>query len=310
MLGLGLAQGARADEAPAFVETPANLARLRHMTESLSYFVVMHELGHFIVDVLDAPILGREEDAADRFATLMMTPPPRPPGLPTERFDPAFEINVPGVIWAATWWHDSHYDNFTRLGLDVPWWDEHGIDEQRALQIMCLVYGADPTRFESAFGAFIPPERRQSCIGEAGENARAWDKIITPHVSAEGDRPSYSARVSFERAPAALVRAQVVLQVSQVLERAASIARELRVPADSPWLTDPLRERDLSAWLAANPHRIEIRGAVCAGEDGTYQENAFWDSANRQLVICYGLVRTFEAYARRKIAATPSGTAQ
>ena len=76
-LVLATAICARAEDEPVFVETPANLARLRHMTESLTTFVVMHELGHFIVDALDAPILGREEDAADRFATLMMTPPPR-----------------------------------------------------------------------------------------------------------------------------------------------------------------------------------------------------------------------------------------
>ena len=306
-LTLAGAPHGRAEDQPVFAETPANLARLRHMTESLTTFVVMHELGHFLIDALDAPILGREEDAADRFATLMMTPPPRPPGLPPERFDPAFELAVPGVIWAATWWHDSHFNNFSRLGLDVPWWSEHGIDEQRAAQIMCLVYGADPPRFEAAFAAYIPPERRESCIAESASNARAWNQILSPHVAGGGNQPHYAATVTFERPPNELVRAKVTLQLSQVLERAAAIVRELAVPADSPWLSDPLQTRDLSSWLAANPHRITIRGATCLGDDGLYVENAFWDGANAQLLVCYGLVRSFEAYARQKIAATPLG---
>jgi hypothetical protein len=32
-------------------------------------FVLLHELGHGFVDLYNMPVLGREEDAADRFAT-------------------------------------------------------------------------------------------------------------------------------------------------------------------------------------------------------------------------------------------------
>src|SRR5687768_10177445 len=38
-------------------------------------FVAMHELGHAVIDVLDLPVVGREEDAADQFATLFFVNP-------------------------------------------------------------------------------------------------------------------------------------------------------------------------------------------------------------------------------------------
>jgi hypothetical protein len=37
-----------------------------------TYFFFFHELGHALIDVLQLPIVGREEDAADEFATLAL----------------------------------------------------------------------------------------------------------------------------------------------------------------------------------------------------------------------------------------------
>jgi Zn-dependent peptidase ImmA (M78 family) len=34
--------------------------------------VFLHELGHALLDVLQIPILGREEDASDQLATYML----------------------------------------------------------------------------------------------------------------------------------------------------------------------------------------------------------------------------------------------
>jgi hypothetical protein len=37
-------------------------------------FTLHHELGHALIDQLDLPVLGREEDAVDHLATIMMLP--------------------------------------------------------------------------------------------------------------------------------------------------------------------------------------------------------------------------------------------
>ena len=36
------------------------------------FYAIAHEMGHAIFDLLDVPIFGRAEDAADGFATYMM----------------------------------------------------------------------------------------------------------------------------------------------------------------------------------------------------------------------------------------------
>ena len=37
-------------------------------------FILYHELGHALIDQLGLPVLGREEDAADNLASIMMIP--------------------------------------------------------------------------------------------------------------------------------------------------------------------------------------------------------------------------------------------
>lgn len=36
------------------------------------FFATLHEVGHAIFDILDVPMFGHEEDAADNFATYIM----------------------------------------------------------------------------------------------------------------------------------------------------------------------------------------------------------------------------------------------
>ena len=47
-------------------------ARLTSFVVGNLYFVLVHELGHAVINQLNLPVLGREEDAADSFATLSM----------------------------------------------------------------------------------------------------------------------------------------------------------------------------------------------------------------------------------------------
>src|SRR5262245_59789931 len=47
-------------------------AKLTSFVVGNLFFVVVHELGHAVISQLKLPVLGREEDAADSFATLSM----------------------------------------------------------------------------------------------------------------------------------------------------------------------------------------------------------------------------------------------
>lgn len=48
-------------------------AELNDISLAITYFVFFHELGHALVDQYDLPITGREEDAVDELATVVVT---------------------------------------------------------------------------------------------------------------------------------------------------------------------------------------------------------------------------------------------
>jgi hypothetical protein len=72
----------------------------------------------------------------------------------------------------------------------VEWWNEHGPDQQRAYQIACLLYGADPKKFSAlADEVELPEDRRESCPAEAESNSASWVKVVEPHVLGDGEKP-------------------------------------------------------------------------------------------------------------------------
>src|SRR5262249_47372838 len=85
---------------PEFIPSPNNLFRVRHMVLAVTLFTLYHELGHMIADDYGTPMIGQPENSADRFATLMMTPKPKPAGSGPDSFDPATDPDSPPVMRA------------------------------------------------------------------------------------------------------------------------------------------------------------------------------------------------------------------
>lgn len=124
-------------------------------------FVFMHEVGHALIDVLDIPSLGREEDAADQFATLMLESAPHV------------------VLYSLAFWLSSSrgtapYNASAFAG-------EHSLNEQRVYNMLCWAYGADPlVRHE--FARLIPENRRARCSRETNDVTRAWVRLLGAHL--------------------------------------------------------------------------------------------------------------------------------
>ena len=81
---------------------------------------MLHELGHGLVDLYQIPVLGREEDAAGPICDWWMSP------------DGA--ENGTDAIAAVRWWMASGQQSGLKRE-QLPWWDEHGMDEQRGFQV-------------------------------------------------------------------------------------------------------------------------------------------------------------------------------
>lgn len=130
-------------------------------------FVLLHELGHLLVDQLDLPVTGREEDAVDRLATV----------LAIELVEGGADLAVAGA------------DFFGVLGdsrsefAHEDFFDEHLLDEQRFGDISCLVYGSDPDALARvARDAGIPQDRRARCAEEYAQARDSWLALLDEHI--------------------------------------------------------------------------------------------------------------------------------
>ncbi|MFI6907830.1 DUF4344 domain-containing metallopeptidase [Nonomuraea sp. NPDC050394] len=122
-----------------------------------------HELGHAVIDIYDLPALGKEDDAADQLSAFIMAQGDDSVGLQT--------INY---YFASA----GDQDRAT-----LPFYGEHSMDEQRAYNYMCWIYGSDPKRYADWVGEDgLPEERAARCPAEYEKLSDSWSKLLDSHV--------------------------------------------------------------------------------------------------------------------------------
>lgn len=131
-------------------------------------FTFFHELGHAAIDVFDLPLMGNEEDAADRFATLIL--------LSGNSGDDDEEDLADSAIGS--------FDLETAESLeDLDFGDEHPVDEQRWYTMACLMVGSDPVKYDYLVGENgLSEERAESCPAEYEKISKSWQKLLAPHL--------------------------------------------------------------------------------------------------------------------------------
>lgn len=149
---VALSTPALADEAEdAFVE--ANL---------LSIFY--HELGHALIDVMDLPVFGQEEDAADVASILLIDWIYDNDAAIDLAYDAAFGFAAEAMVGD---------------GDDLAYWGVHGISAQRFYNIVCLFYGADPdSRDDFAADMDLPEDRADTCAQEYALADASWGPVF------------------------------------------------------------------------------------------------------------------------------------
>lgn len=124
--------------------------------------VFYHELGHAIIDLMEVPIFGQEEDAADVMSVLLVNWLFEEDAARAIAYDSAF-----GFI------HDPEQTE------EVVYWDVHGPDEQRYYNHVCIFYGANPdTRKDLAQDLGLPEERAEWCPEEYEQAEDSWGMIF------------------------------------------------------------------------------------------------------------------------------------
>lgn len=150
--------------------------------------VFLHEVGHAVFDMLQVPILGREEDAADYFAAYILL-----------RFSPKDARRlIQGVAFSlATEVREAlqSMPELKKLG------DEHGLPAQRYFNLLCIAYGSDPATFGGAIErGGLPKDRAENCVDEFKTLDRAFRKLIRPYIDQRLLR-SVRKKVRFEWEP-------------------------------------------------------------------------------------------------------------
>lgn len=127
-------------------------------------FVYFHEMGHALIDQLDLPITGREEDAADQLSTVILA------GAGKDGEDMALE----GAFWFLLKSAGSQDE--------LAFWDEHSLDPQRFFNIACWIYGKSPGNHTWLVETeLLPQSRAQRCPSEWAQIESSWERLLAPH---------------------------------------------------------------------------------------------------------------------------------
>ncbi|MBY5946533.1 DUF4344 domain-containing metallopeptidase [Photobacterium rosenbergii] len=126
---------------------------------------LLHEIGHAYIAINQIPILGKEEDAADSFANVLMLN--------------YVENGDRQAIHAATLFaiEDQQIESFD----DLDFIDEHSLDIQRYFYGLCLIFGSDPDKHETLFQdleAEVKTEREDICIEEFDRVSASWESYL------------------------------------------------------------------------------------------------------------------------------------
>ncbi len=100
-------------------------------TKDFMKFILYHELGHALIHTLQIPVLGKEEDAADDFANILLI-------LSDED---GKEMVISGADYFLLSGEAQEVYDYLHLT------DVHSIDEQRGYRGLSLVFGSDPEKY-------------------------------------------------------------------------------------------------------------------------------------------------------------------
>ena len=131
-------------------------------------FVTYHELGHALTHILDLPITGREEDAADQLSTYLLAD--------------GTDAGEKSVLDGARWMLLEDEQNDTDID-KLPFWDEHSLDKQRFYNLACWLYGHDTDQYAHLVeDGSLPKARAERCPAEYEQLSKSWERLLKGHL--------------------------------------------------------------------------------------------------------------------------------
>ncbi len=140
-------------------------------------WVLYHEIGHLLVNEFQLPVLGREEDAVDHLATVTLLEDAN------KQMDGFLTDAVDGFFLSARVKQRNQSERRLFVG--------HGLDEQRAFEVTCLMLGSDRIAFtELADSIGLPADQRARCPGAYNLARSSWLTVLAPYSGVRPRTPS------------------------------------------------------------------------------------------------------------------------
>ncbi len=143
-------------------------------------FIYFHEVGHALIDILDIPLTGKEEDAADYFSFYF---------LASNDVKEGVEATMEGAIFFLESYNkmisDTSYIRLKSEGKEpqLPFWDEHSLDMQRFYSIASLIYGSNPDKYNHFIEMGLLGNRRPGiAIAEYQKIKKGWDRVLKDYI--------------------------------------------------------------------------------------------------------------------------------
>jgi hypothetical protein len=128
-------------------------------------FAFLHELGHALIDAYKLPVMGNEEDAADRCSSYICL---------TQLGDEGVRAVLAAADAFAIEAKDSTPSNRNLA-------DEHLLQEQRFYNTLCMIYGSDTVKYDKIVKEnYLPRERAVRCPSEFERSVQSWSNVFDP----------------------------------------------------------------------------------------------------------------------------------
>jgi hypothetical protein len=130
---------------------------------------VLHEFAHALFDMLELPVLGPEEGAADLVAAYIYL----------QLGEAEARRLIAGTVH--TYLSEAQRRSAPLTLSDFA--DEHGTPAQRAYNLLCIAYGADADLFGDIVNKrYLPEKRAEFCEEEYEQIQDAFHILIAPHI--------------------------------------------------------------------------------------------------------------------------------
>ncbi len=128
-------------------------------------FAFLHEIGHALIDNYKLPIMGNEEDAADRCSAFINLE----------------ELGAQGVRAVLAAADAFRIESKGKAPSKRSMADEHLLSEQRFYNSLCMIYGSNPKRYASIVeDGYLPKERAVRCPTEYEKTVDSWNNLLEP----------------------------------------------------------------------------------------------------------------------------------